>query len=285
MDFDLSNRIDDRIAFVLNLMRPPLFAVFVGIMMAGTVSVQGFNLAVIPVGLFYSVLLFFIAFSINDFFDRKIDQKIGLKGGIKGEIVQEEWQKDIIKYGNIFSILLLITSLPFVNNLVRFSVISYVSLGLIYSVPPIRLKAVPILDAVANGIGVFLFFAIGTGLMGGNFSDIIPAAYLGALMFMPIDAMGSCPDKEADESEGIRTSATLLGWKGTSAWFLAAVTFSLLAADWSYLIKLGHLAALGYGLTIFITSSEKVFYKLTMTGLIAGLPLGAVWMAFKIGLI
>lgn len=275
----------ERIKFIVNASRPPLVLLFSTIILAGTMSVAEFSLFALPISIFYSFILSLLAFSLNDYFDKEIDKLNGKKGGIKGEIIDKSWKITYVKFIVILCSLTLFLTLPFLSSSSRLSIIALYGLSFLYSVPPIRLKSVPIIDAFANGVGVFLLFSLGTGIMGGNFSDILPAAYWGSLIFMPIDAMGSCPDIPADKSQDISTSGTLLGWKGCSIWFLSAVVSSMALQSWDPVPLLGHFYALFFGVSVYVKQEKSFFYDfIRYTFLLFTIP-GVIWLLFQLGIV
>src|SRR5690606_26943780 len=100
------------------------------------------------------------------------------------------------------------------------SLVGFVFFSLDYSAPPIRAKAIPILDSIFNVLYVFPG-AFAYQMLTGEFP---PWAVFGAaaLWTMAMHAYSAIPDIEADREAGVNTVATLLGKSGTLLYCLAA---------------------------------------------------------------
>lgn len=89
----------------------------------------------------------------------------------------------------------------------------FVALSVAYSVPPLRLKARPLLDSLSNGLYL-------TPLLAGWWSftaatPSLPLVLAGLLWCMAMHAYSAIPDIESDRLAGLATVATLLGRDGT----------------------------------------------------------------------
>ncbi|KAF8711785.1 UbiA prenyltransferase family, partial [Rhizoctonia solani] len=111
-----------------------------------------------------------------------------------------------------------------------------VALGWVYSAPPLRLKEIPIIDSISNGVIVWLSCFIGfssarvlTGNLNWGLADIPAKGYILGLVTASVHALGAAADVEADIAAGQRTIATQIGRRGcaligTAAYATALVT-------------------------------------------------------------
>lgn len=110
------------------------------------------------------------------------------------------------------------------------STAALLSLGWMYSAPPARLKEVPVIDSISNGLIVWLSWFIGfsscrvlagqSGLQWG-LVDVPSKGYVIGLVTASVHALGAAADIEADVAAGQRTIATVLGRRACA--FLGAV--------------------------------------------------------------
>ncbi|MDP9380128.1 MAG: prenyltransferase [Chloroflexota bacterium] len=89
----------------------------------------------------------------------------------------------------------------------------FLALAVAYSVPPLRLKARPVLDSLSNSLYL-------TPLLAGwwSFTSDMPLPSLmlaGVLWCAAMHAYSAVPDIESDRRAGLSTIATLLGHEGT----------------------------------------------------------------------
>lgn len=91
----------------------------------------------------------------------------------------------------------------------------YLALSAAYSVPPVRLKARPLLDSYSNWLYI-VPAALGYHLSAGRLMP--PWAWAaGVLWTAAMHALSAVPDIESDRKAGVRTVAVLLGRRGTLA--------------------------------------------------------------------
>lgn len=90
--------------------------------------------------------------------------------------------------------------------------------NLLYSVPPVRLKEVPLLDILV-GPGSFLSILCAGYLLGGGTLSLLPLL-AGMAFFSAVELAHKSLDIEADLRGGARTSAVMLG----RGWSIAAAT-------------------------------------------------------------
>ena len=154
-------------------------------------------------------------FVLNQYIDREEDRENKIKSNLPVASGRITPRKTLIFF---FSLVILCLVLVLIAN-VHVLPLFIVSLGLsiAYSVPPFRLKSVPIADFLVSGIGAgFMPFIMGSGLSAKLISNI-PTIILGAIPFMLfhsgshiIQAVG---DYEADRKTGVRTFVVRYGRK------------------------------------------------------------------------
>ncbi|KAL5635194.1 hypothetical protein ACGC1H_003032 [Rhizoctonia solani] len=112
-----------------------------------------------------------------------------------------------------------------------------VALGWMYSAPPVRLKEVPIIDSIANGLIVFLSWFLGYASCralagdrgpGWNITSIPSKGYVLGLVTSSVHALGAAADIDADLAAGQRTVGTVLGSQGCAALGVFAYGLALL---------------------------------------------------------
>lgn len=125
-------------------------------------------------------------------------------------------------------------ALWFGNNLGYLALIVIsIFLGVIYSVPPIRLKARPFLDLLANAAGYGgITFLIGWGIAAPINADavwnIIPYVLCVGAAFVNT----TLPDLNGDRAHGDRTTGVILGDKLSCLFSLMLLVGAILAAWW-----------------------------------------------------
>ncbi|KAG8745505.1 hypothetical protein FRC10_007852 [Ceratobasidium sp. 414] len=108
------------------------------------------------------------------------------------------------------------------------STAALVALGWMYSAPPFRLKEIPIVDSLSNGLIVWLSWFVGfsscCALVGRRWGvdDIPSKGYVLGLVTASVHALGAAADIEADVAAGQRTVATVLGRRGCAVLGAAA---------------------------------------------------------------
>jgi 4-hydroxybenzoate polyprenyltransferase len=159
-------------------------------------------------------------------------------------------------------------------------VLAFLLLGYAYSAPPFRLKTVPPLDSVSNGLYVLPGAAAYVALAGRQPPALAIAG--GWLWAMAMHTFSAIPDIEPDRRAGIRTTATVLGERRTLAycgavWLVAAGAFGLL--DWraGALLALYPLLAAGVAETD-VAVSRAYWWFPAVNGLVGMvLTLGGLW--------
>jgi 4-hydroxybenzoate polyprenyltransferase len=129
---------------------------------------------------------------------------------------------------------ILLLNIPFVaasffmNGVALTSMWAFLLLSVFYSTPPIRARAIPVVDSMFNALyimpGIFAF-----GIMSGELPPIM--SIIAAILWtMAMHAYSAIPDIQADKEAGVETIATLLRREGTlffcSACYLLAAIFA-----------------------------------------------------------
>lgn len=169
-------------------------------------------------GLYFLLPANLLVYGVNDIFDWETD-RLNPKKDEYEMLVRPESHRQLW-------IWIVLLNLPFVvaacflapgalRSLVGFSFFS-----VFYSAPPIRAKAIPVVDSLFNILYVFPA-AFAYQMMTGSFPPwtVIVA---GALWTMAMHAFSAIPDIDADREAKVRTVATFLGKNGTILFCLIA---------------------------------------------------------------
>ncbi|MFC4449596.1 prenyltransferase [Halorussus aquaticus] len=159
-------------------------------------------------------------------------------------------------------------------------VVGFLVLGYAYSAPPFRLKTVPPLDSVSNGLYVLPGAAAYVALAGEQ--PPAPALAGGWLWAMAMHTFSAVPDIDPDRRAGIRTTATVLGERATLAycavcWLAAAAAFGLLDVRAGALLLVYPLFAAGVAETDVSVSRAYWWFPAVNTLVGMALTLGGLW--------
>ena len=145
-------------------------------------------------------------------------------------------------------------------------------LGIIYSVPPLRLKGRPILDLLANAIGYGgVAFLVGWAVV----APIDAEAGLKALPYVLCVGAAfvntTLPDLTGDSAEGVKTTGVWLGWRRSCAFSLMLLCAALLSA---WLLRDGialitGLVCLPFFVHINFTRQTAAIIRATRIGILA----------------
>ncbi|WP_435179577.1 prenyltransferase [Halorussus sp. AFM4] len=159
-------------------------------------------------------------------------------------------------------------------------VVAFLVLGYAYSAPPFRLKTVPPLDSVSNGLYVLPGAAAYVALAGGHPPTL---ALVGAWLWaMAMHTFSAVPDVEPDRRAGIRTTATVLGPRGALAycaacWLAAAGAFALLDVRAGLVLLVYPLLAAGVAATDVDVSRAYWWFPAINAAVGTALTLGGLW--------
>ena len=167
---------------------------------------------------------------INDFFDIKSD-RIARQ---RNPLLKEGIRRFYAMWG--FTLALFVFVYAFVLNYTTFLImITFVLLGVVYSVPPIRLKRIPFISTFVHALAIILAMAIGHSLIFGNRAlHVIPKSLiLPTLIGVTLGfSAKDINDRVADKRDHVYTLAVLFYAEDT---FIHRLPLSLLIA-FSYLI-------------------------------------------------
>jgi 4-hydroxybenzoate polyprenyltransferase len=165
-----------------------------------------------------------IVYGLNDVHDYESDainkKRHWLTGGVALPVVHRR-----ILIGVTLAILLILASMYVIGNQLLALMMSVALVfAYIYSVPPIRLKARPVVDSVVSGVGYILVpFLIGTAL---NQKLLLPPEVVVMALFVTAYHMlCSVRDYEADVAVGDMTTAVWLGQR-TTLWFVVMIALA-----------------------------------------------------------
>ena len=181
--------------------------------------------------LYFTLPANLLIYGVNDIFDYETDVRNAKKRGYEAVVPPDDRKKlwAAILVTNL-PFLLLALSLP---SLAWFAWLAFAGLSVHYSMPPIRAKARPFLDAAFNLLYVCPGF-VAYFLLGPKPFDI-SVMLAGWAWVMAMQLYSAVPDITADTESGIRTTATVLGLKN-SLWlcfalYLAATVLSARATQ------------------------------------------------------
>lgn len=238
----------------------PIFIFTAGFLASGSKEILnillGFIFITLPMGI--------IVYGLNDISDRESDKINDRKGGIEGYILNVHDEKFISKLAflnaALFSLLYIFLG-NCVSSLIIFLILIF---SLLYSFKPIRLKSIPILDSLSNGIWMLLIFLLGYSSGGSNAS--FPIKVTLALFFgvFAVHAMTTLMDFEIDKKMDDRTIGGFLHKRGTA--FLCFVLFILsyiLLSPEKLIIKVYLFLSMLLFLAVFLKPSLKIIHFAT----------------------
>ncbi len=151
-------------------------------------------------------------YGINDIADFDTDQFNEKKGTYEVKVTKRDVRIILLAIAALhaFFIPLFLRSTQVVLGLF----IVFILFNIFYSLPPLRLKRIPFVDSVSNGIICVAMGLMGYYLAGGNAFPWWGVA-AGFLWSAVMHAYSAIPDIDSDKRAGIRTIATELGAKRT----------------------------------------------------------------------
>lgn len=183
-----------------------------------------------------------IGCGLNDIYDYESDRRSSRRRAVWGAIVRSE-DRPLVYRAAICMMPLIVLGACFTRS--SDNVVATVALLLVawlYSVPPMRLKERPPLDAVANGFGYFLLpFTMGYCL-NANPREMPLKYYLLALCVGGIHALATAADYDADRAAGHRTLAVKYGRRAAAVVAFGAFVLALLLGDFSSVAVRAYLA-------------------------------------------
>jgi lycopene elongase/hydratase (dihydrobisanhydrobacterioruberin-forming) len=249
--------------FLLKVSRPRFWLYVFGPYLVGLAAGASsredfFQIKVFAFALYFLLPANLLIYGVNDIFDFETD-KLNPKKQDYEILVQpaDRWRL-------VGAILLL--NIPFVfasffmNGVALISMWAFLLLSIFYSTPPIRAKAIPVVDSMFNALyvmpGIFAY-----GLMSGELPPVM-SIIAATLWTMAMHAYSAVPDIKADKDAGVETIATLLGRNGTllfcSACYLLAAMFAFpYLGPFAGILGLVYLALIG--LSLFTKQTGGVY--------------------------
>ncbi|RJQ15859.1 hypothetical protein C4573_06940 [Candidatus Woesearchaeota archaeon] len=215
---------------LLKLSRPVFWIVFIVVFTAGFVVGKGtFSVIFLLQLLSFSFPFSLFVFGINDIYDYKTDLLNPRKKNIEGIKLQKKHHKDIKIISLVAGALVLLISFFTFN--VQTIILTFLLLMVmyIYSAPP-RLKEIPFLDSISNGIMFLLLFSVGYSYGSDSFT-LHHSLFFAALIVVAIHAYTTILDYEPDKKANVKTMATVFGKKFTVVVSLAMLLFVLLSGQ------------------------------------------------------
>ena|GEM_PF-3872458 len=165
------------------------------------------------------------AYIVNAYFDREGDKRSVRTKHLS--IVQDKLLKrGSLVLATLFFFAALVLSF-LIGGVFFYLTVFGIVLGIMYSLPPVRLKSIPILDTVTNGIAYGILPTLaGWVVLGGSINQyIIIIAFPIALCTMAGHTALAIPDSKVDEYFNQNTTAVVLGKEKTGV-----LSFFLLTA-------------------------------------------------------
>jgi lycopene elongase/hydratase (dihydrobisanhydrobacterioruberin-forming) len=253
-----------------------LFGTYLLGLAAGAASTADFLRAdSILFGLYFLLPANLLVYGINDIFDFETD-RLNPKKAEYEMLVRPESHK-------LLAIWVIVLNLPFLVAAFFIAYPAFVPLAaflilsIFYSAPPVRAKAIPIVDSLFNILYVFPA-AFAYQMLTGNFPPAI-VMISGGAWTAAMHAYSAIPDIDADRSAGLSTIATLLGKTRTLA-FCFVMYIAAAACAFPYLGSVAVMVGLIYTGMILVTyfredSLFKIYSRFPILN--AGVGLALFW--------
>ena len=241
------------LAKLIKTSRPLFWFTHFTLLIFGGLQSQTFHLGNFPFALsliIFSLPLSLYVYVINDSYDLDTD----LLNPRKGTIFGNKHDRPAINNLKICGFIGLAVSLLLAGLIGSLSIVAIIILSIaayLYSAPPIRLKSIPVIDAIVGG-GLYFYTVMVVGYLAsaGNIAKIadifLRPFILVALLGLFGQLMGSVLDVEPDKKSGIRTSAVFFG-TGKVISFCLLVLFSclyLVRNNWVFMLFIAALIAI-----------------------------------------
>jgi len=253
--------------------------VVVGVVYAAQSPAAFFSLPAVVTFLYFLFPANLFLYGINDIFDADVDTHNPKKDDGGREV---RYSGD----GVVVMVVYLATAsgvalLPVVPVEGLYALGGFYVLGVQYSAPPLRLKTTPLLDSLSNGLYI-LPGVVAYAALAGGFPPALAVAG-GWLWTMAMHTFSAIPDIGPDREAGIRTTATVLGERGSLAycggvWLAAAAVMALVHP---------FLGAVFAGYPLFATGIhlgdvdvDRAYWWFPIVNALAGmvLTMGGIWV-------
>lgn len=227
--------------------------------------------------LFFAFPANFIIYGVNDLADQDTDQFNTKKGTQEHKLKGKDSRHVITGLLGTGSIAVLVSLWLLATNTGSFLVLLlFLFLGIAYSLPPFRFKAIPFADAYSNLLywlpGLLMYYYITHNIP--PITILIAATSWTTAMHV----FSAIPDISADSKAGLATTATFLGSK-KALLFCAAhwLVFSMISLYYSLFIGLLSMLYVGLALLPLLNtpklSSDKIYWHFPKINTLFGLIL------------
>ena len=220
------------LSYLLVLSRPRFWLYLAGPVLVGAVyaaNTASDLFAPAPVTLFGYFLLpaNVFLYGINDIYDQEIDATNPKKDDREARYRGQGYVPAVV--GLCAAVPLLFV--PLLPTAAIPWLVAFLVLGAAYSAPPARFKTTPFVDSLSNGLYITPGAASYAAVAGTQ--PPVLAVVGGWLWAMGMHTFSAIPDIEPDREMGIRTTATVLGMRGTYVycgvcWLTGAAAFGAL---------------------------------------------------------
>lgn len=154
-----------------------------------------------------------VVFGMNDVYDYNSDIRNPRKmaSGLEGGVLSPAYHQSVRLAAFISTVLILLASVSTCRPQNVFATTILVIIAWQYSALPLRLKEIPLLDSLSNGVIVFISWFVGYSFGGGSLSNAPGKGYILALCSAGVHALGAATDVDSDVAAGQMTIATFLG--------------------------------------------------------------------------
>jgi len=199
--------------YLLQLSRPRFWIYLIGPIVVALAAARTVPDSAAVILLLYATLpANLLIYGVNDIFDRATDALNTKKDDYEARLVVDRVRPLVwtmfglnLPFVVVLSIMLSDAALPWL--------LVFLITGIGYSMPPLRFKTKPVLDAISNILYVALGFAAYAALTGQQPAlQIVIAA---GLWCMAMHAYSAVPDISADRAAGLQTIATTFGRTAT----------------------------------------------------------------------
>lgn len=197
---------DRTISYIIKSSRPRFWLYLAGPFLIGLgrhiepLAIYGFLYFLVPANIYL--------YGVNDLADSDTDMH-NVKKTEKEVRTTSKKSRQLMIYAVIISAVLSLPLFMFGNATVQLTTLSFLILATLYSMPPARFKALPIIDFASNVLYIF------PGLVAyGIVTNQLPSSTIiiaGALWAWAMHLYSAIPDIEPDKKAGIQTSAVFFG--------------------------------------------------------------------------
>ena len=217
--------------FLLKVSRPRFWLYVLGPYLVGLAAgassrTDFLSVPVIVYAIYFLFPANLLIYGVNDIFDFETD-KLNPKKQDYETLVGPAERRELVNAILVFNFLFIIATF-FLNTIALFTMFGFLLLSIFYSAPPIRAKAIPIVDSIFNVLYVFPGI-FGYALIAGEFPPYL-AVISAFLWTMAMHAYSAIPDIRADREAGLETIATFLGKNGTIFFCTACYLLSAIFA-------------------------------------------------------